>query len=222
MKVTIIRFIGTHSIRVRTGMDWLTPRQVSRRDHDVVTKLCHGSRMRPCLPNLLQAAHQIRRELPFAVRRSIQDEVAVSEIQWPKPLVNDGLHRLERSIRVSLLPEPSPGKGHTGQGRHVATFWHLLPGILLKSLHVGIVEPARRILTSVEIADQAVRLEILDVLINLVERHLLIRDATPGCIPAISDEDINLPIACEQLRQLILDELNLARRHIEMADIIAQ
>jgi hypothetical protein len=111
--------------------------------------------MRPCPPNLLQAAHKIRREPSFAVRWSIENQVAVSEIQWPKPLVNNSLYRLERSIRVSLLPEPSFGKGRTGEGRHVATFWDLLPGILLKSLHIGIVESARRILTGIEIADQA-------------------------------------------------------------------
>jgi len=152
MKVTIVRFIRTHSIRVGTGMNWFTPRQVSRSDHDVFAKLCHGSRMRPSPPNFLQPAHQIRREPSFAVRWSVQNQVAVSEIQWPKPLVNDSLHRLERSIRVSLLPEPSFGKGRTGERRHVATFWDLLPGILLKSLYIGIVESARRILTGIETA----------------------------------------------------------------------
>jgi len=121
----------------------------------------------------------------------------VSEIQWPKPLVNNSLYRLERSIRVSLLPEPSFRKGRTGEGRHVASFWDLLPGILLKSLHIGIVESARRILTGIEIADQAVGLEILNVLIDLVERYLFIRDATPRRIPAICDEDINFSIARE-------------------------
>src|SRR4029077_10447984 len=203
MKVTIVRFIRTHSIRVGTGMNWLTSRQVSRCDHDVFAKLCHGPRMRPSPPNLFQPAHQIRRELPFAVRWSVQNQVAVSEIQWPKPLVNDSLHRLERSIRVSLLPEPSFGEGHTRQGRHVATFWDLLPGILLKSLHIGIVESARRILTGIEIADQAVGLEILNVLIDLVERHLFIRDATPRCIPAIRDEDVDFAIAGEKPRKWI-------------------
>src|SRR6266702_2237328 len=33
---------------------------------------------------------------------------------------------------------------------HAATFWDLLPGVLLKSLHIGIVESARRILTGIE------------------------------------------------------------------------
>src|SRR5258706_11252890 len=126
----------------------------------MLAKSCHRSRMRPCPPNFLQAAHKTRREPSFAVRWSIQNQVAVSEVQWSKPLVDDSLHRLERSIRVSLLPEPSFGKGRTGEGRHVAKFWDLLPGILLKSLHIGIVESARRILTGIEIADQAVGLEI--------------------------------------------------------------
>src|SRR4029077_19404323 len=196
-------FIRTHSIGVRTGMNWFAPRQISRRDHDVPAKLRHGSRMRPCPPNLLQAAHKIRCEPSFAVRWSIENQVAVSEIQWPKPLVNNSLYRLERSIRVSLLPEPSFGKGRTREGRHVATFWDLLPGILLKSLHIGIVESARRILTGIEIADQAVGLEILNVLIDLVERHLFIRDATPRCIPAIRDEDVDFAIAGEKPRKWI-------------------
>src|SRR6476646_8254043 len=220
MKVTIVRFIRTHSIRVRTGMNLLTPRQISRCDHDVLAKLRHGSRMRPCPPNLLQAAHKIGREPSFAVRWSIQNQVAVSEIQWPKPLVNDSLHRLERFTRVSLLPEPSFGKGRTGEGRHGATVWHLLPGILLKSLHIGIVESARRILTGIEITDQAVGLEILNVRIDLVERHLFIRDATPLRIPAIGDEDVDFAIAGEQLRQLIFDELDLGWCDVEMTDVI--
>src|SRR5713226_1137824 len=197
MKVTIVRFIRTHSIRVGTGMNWLTPRQVSRRDHDVFAKLCHGSRMRPSPPNFLQPAHQIRRKLPFAVRWSVQNQVAVSEIQWPKPLVNDSLHRLERSIRVSLLPEPSFGKGRTGEGRHVATFWDDLTGILLKSLHIGIVESARRILTGIEIAEQAVGLQVLDMGVDLMERYLFISDAGPRRIPSIGDEDVDFSIAGE-------------------------
>src|SRR5258708_11034739 len=105
MKVTIVRFIRTHSIGVRTGMNGLAPRQISRRDHDVLAKLCHGSRLRRCPPNLLQAAHKLRREPSFAVRWSIDNQVAVSAIQWPKPLVNTSLYRLESSIRVLLLPQ---------------------------------------------------------------------------------------------------------------------
>src|ERR1700730_13208290 len=197
MKVTIVRFIRTHSIGVRTGMNWLAPRQISRRDHDVLAKLRHGSRMRPCPPNLLQSAHKIRREPSFAVRWSVENQVAVSEIQWPKPLVNNSLYRLERSIRVALLPEPFFGKGRTGEGRHVATFRDLLPGILLKGLHIGIVESARRILAGIEIADQAVGADASNVLIDLVEPHLFIRDATPRRIPAIGDEDVDFAIAGE-------------------------
>src|SRR5689334_4901496 len=107
MKVTIVRFIRTHSIRVRTGVNGLTSRQISRRNHNVLAEFCHGAGMLPCLADLFQPAHKIRREPSFAIRWSIQNQVAVSEIQWPKPHVNDSLHRLERSIRVSLLPEPS-------------------------------------------------------------------------------------------------------------------
>src|SRR5258708_8277793 len=106
MKVTIVRFIRTHSIGVRTGMNWLAPRQISRRDHDVLAKLRHGSRMRPCPPNLLQASHNIRREPSFAVRWSIENQVAASEIQWPNPLVNTNLYLLQRPIRLPLIPEP--------------------------------------------------------------------------------------------------------------------
>src|SRR6266436_4781138 len=197
MKVTIVRFIRTHSIGVRTGMNWLAPRQISRRDDDVLAKLCHGSRMRPCPPNLLQAAHKIRREPSFAVRWSIENQVTVSEIQWPKPVVNNSLYRLERSIRVSLLPEPSFGKGRTGEGRHVATVWDLLTGILLKSLHIGIVESARRILTGIEIAEQAVGLQVLDMGVDLMERYLFISDAGPRRIPSIGDEDVDFSIAGE-------------------------
>src|SRR5271170_7627907 len=125
-------------------------------------------------------------------------------------------------IRIPLLPEPSIGKSHTRKGWNVATLWDLLPGILLKGLHIGIVESTRRILTGIEIADQAVRLQVLDMRINLMERHLFIRDTAPRSIPAIGDEDVDLSIANEQLRQLIFNELNLSRRHVEMADVIAQ
>src|SRR5271154_4673340 len=126
------------------------------------------------------------------------------------------------SIHVSLLPEPPIGKGHTRKGRHVAAFWDLLPCILLKGLHIGIVESIGRILTGVEIADQAVGLQVLDMLINLMERYLFIRDSAPRSIPAIGDEDVDLSIANEQLRQLIFNELHLSRCHIEMTDVIAQ
>src|SRR5258708_7919937 len=102
------------------------------------------------------------------------------------------------SIRVSLLPEPSIGKSHTRKSRYVAALWDLLPGILLKGLHIGIVESARRILTGIEVADQAVGLQVLDMLVNLMERHLFICDTAPRSIPAIGDEDVNLSITTEQ------------------------
>src|SRR5258708_33916209 len=101
------------------------------------------------------------------------------------------------SICVSLLPEPSIGKGHTRKSRYVAALWDLLPRILLKGLHVGIVESARRVLTGVEVADQAVGLQVLDVLVNLMERHFFIGDATPRRIPAVGDEDVNPSIAAQ-------------------------
>src|SRR5579863_722213 len=125
------------------------------------------------------------------------------------------------SIRVSLFPEPSIGKGHTRKRRHVAALWDLLPGILLEGLHIGVVESTRRILTGIEVADQTVGLQVLDMPIDFMKRHLLICDTTPRSIPAIGDEDVDFPIATEQLRQLIFDELNLSRCHVEMADIIA-
>src|SRR5260370_2423282 len=126
------------------------------------------------------------------------------------------------SIRVPLFPEPTARKGHTRKGRYVAVFRDLLSGILLKRLHIGIVESARRILTGVEIAEQAVGLQILDMLIDLRERYLFISNTAPRCIPSISNEDVDLSIAGEQFRQLISDELYLGRSDVEMADIVAQ
>src|SRR5271170_506593 len=99
------------------------------------------------------------------------------------------------SIHVSLLPEPPIGKGHTRKGRHVAAFWDLLPCILLKGLHIGIVEPTGRILTGIEVADQAVGLQILDMRINFMEHHLFICDTAPRSVPAISNEYVDLSIA---------------------------
>src|ERR1700730_18153881 len=114
------------------------------------------------------------------------------------------------------------GKGHTRKGWHVATLWDLLPCVLLKGFHIGIVESTGRILTGIEVADQAVGLQVLDMLINLMERHLFICDTAPRRIPAIGDEDVDLPIATEQLRQLVFNELNLSWCHVEIAGVIAQ
>src|ERR1700722_2913426 len=101
-------------------------------------------------------------------------------------------------------------------------FQNLLSSILLKSLYIGIVESARRILTGVEVAEEAVGLQILDMLIDLLERYLFIGDTAPRCILSIRDEDVDLSIAGEQFRQLISDELYLGRSDVEMADIVAQ
>src|SRR5271170_7118733 len=60
------------------------------------------------------------------------------------------------------------------------------------------------------------------MLVNFMERHLLISDAAPGRIPAIGDEDVDLAITSEKFRQLIFNELNLRRRHVEMTNVIAQ
>src|SRR6266403_1077906 len=113
MKVFIVRFIRSYSIGVRTGMNGLTRRQIACRDHDMLAELRHGPRMLPCVTNLLQAAHNVWREPSFAVRGSIQNQVAVSAIQRFEPVVNDSLHWLQRSIDVSLLPEPLIREGHT-------------------------------------------------------------------------------------------------------------
>jgi hypothetical protein len=75
---------------------------------------------------------------------------------------------------------------------------------------------ARRILTCIEIARSGSRAGDSKVLIDLVKRHLFIRDATPRRIPPIGDEDVDFAIFCEQLRQLIFDELDLGRWDIEM------
>jgi hypothetical protein len=42
-------------------------------------------------------------------------------------------------------------------------------------------------LTGVEIAEQAVGLQILDMLIDLRERYLFVSNTAPRCIPSISD-----------------------------------
>src|SRR6266481_3260815 len=178
--------------------------------------------MLPRLADLFQAAHNVGRKASFTGRGSIQNQVAVSSIQRVKPLFHNGRHGLEMSIRVSLFPEPTIREGHTRKGRHVTVHRDLLSGILLKRLHIGIVESARRILTGVEVAEQAVGLQTLDMLIDLRERYLFISNTAPRCIPSISDEDVDLSIAGEQFRQLISDELYLGRSDVEMADIVAQ
>ena len=71
------------------------------------------------------------------------------------------------------------------------------PAFLLESLHIGIIEPARRILTGIEITDQAVWLQVLDLFVNLLKRHLILRDAAPRSIPAVGDEDVDLAITSE-------------------------
>src|SRR5260370_8965295 len=95
------------------------------------------------------------------------------------------------SIRVSLFPEPTVRKGYTRKGRHVAVFRDLLSGILLKRLHIGIIESARRILTGIEVAEQAVGLQILDMFIELPERYLCIRDPPPPRIPSTHHPDLH-------------------------------
>src|SRR5260221_3695381 len=146
----------------------------------------------------------------------------ILSFQVLKALVPQGRNVLDSSIQDPLIPEPIICKGHARKGRHVAVLRNLLSGILLKRLHIGIVESARRILTGVEVTEQTIGLQVLDMLIDLLKRYLLIRDAAPRRIPSVGDEDIHLSIAREQLRQLILDELYLRRSHVEMADIVAQ
>jgi hypothetical protein len=55
-------------------------------------------------------------------------------------------------------------------------------------------------LTGVEVAEQAVGLQVLNMIIDVLERYLFISDAAPRRIPPIGDEDVDLPIAGEQLR----------------------
>src|SRR5579859_2848669 len=203
-------------------MNGLARRQVPRRDHNVLAEFWHGAGMLPRLADLFEAAYNVRREASFTGRGSIQNQVAMSAIQRLKPLFHDGRYRLEVSSRVLLFPEPTIRQGDTRKGRHVAVFRDLLSGILLKRLHIGIVETARRILAGVQVAEQAVGLQPLDMLIYLAKRHLLIGNAAPRRIPSVSDEDVNFFIAGEQLRELIFDELYLGRSHVEMADIVAE
>jgi hypothetical protein len=101
-----------------------------------------GPGMLPSLPNLFQPAHNIGGQASLAIRGSIQNQIAVSTIQRLKPLVHQSRHCLEMSVDVLLFPEPPVRKCHTRQSRYVAALWDLLSGILLKRLHVGIVESA--------------------------------------------------------------------------------
>src|SRR5580698_387220 len=141
--------------------------------------------MLPSLPNLFQPAHNIGRQAYLTIRRSIQNQIAMSAIQRLKPLVHHSCHRLEMAVDVLLFPEPPVRKCHTRQSWYIAALRDLLSGILLKRLHVGIVESARRILAGVEVADQAIGLQVLDVVIDLAERYLFIRDTAPWRVPAI-------------------------------------
>src|ERR1700690_167391 len=93
-EVTVVRLVRSHSIRVGTGMNGLTCRQIARRDDGMLAELRHGPGMLPCLTNLFQAAHNVWCEPPFAIRGSIQNQVAVSAIQRLEPLVDDSLHWL--------------------------------------------------------------------------------------------------------------------------------
>src|SRR5277367_2648520 len=154
--------------------------------------------MSPCLANLFQTAHDIGREAPFTRRRRIQNQVALFAIQRFKPLIYDGRHRFEMSIRVSLLPEPFISKRHTGKGWHLAALRNLLPSILLERLNVGVVESTRRILASIQVADQAIGLQALDMLINLMKRNFFVCNSAPRSIPAIGNENVNFPVFTEQ------------------------
>ena len=178
-------------------MNGLAGRQVTRRDDNVLAELCHGARMFPCLADVFEPAHHVGRKSSFPGRGSIEDQVAMPAIERLKPLVHHGRHGLKLAIRVRLFPEPPIRKGHTGEGRKVTVLGNLLPRILFIRFDIGIVESAGRILTGVEVAEEAVGLETLDVLVDLVERDLFIRNAAPRSIPSISDEDVDLSIAGE-------------------------
>src|SRR5260370_16468588 len=110
--------------------------------------------MLPRLADRFQPAHSVGRKASFTGRGSIQNQVAVSSIQRVKPLVHNGRHGLEMSIRVSLFPEPTIREGHPRKARPVTVHRALLSAFLLKRLHIGIVDPAPTILTPFKVSNQ--------------------------------------------------------------------
>ncbi len=83
-------------------------------------------------------------------------------------------------------------------------------------------QETRRLATEALEALPDAQKQVLDMRIDLLERHLFISDAAPRRIPSIGDEDVDFSIAGEQLRELIFNELYLGRSDVEMANIIAQ
>jgi hypothetical protein len=124
----------------------------------------------------------------------------MSAIQRLKPFTHYRRYRLQMAIRVLSFPEPPIRQGYAGQTRQVIVLGNLLAGVLFECFYVGIVEPTRWVLTGVKVADKAIGLQALDVLIDLSERHLFIRNTAPRGIPSIGDEDVDIAIDAEQLR----------------------
>ena len=45
--------------------------------------------------------------------------------------------------------------------------------------------------------------------------------ATPRCVPTVGNEDIDFTIVCKEFGELVLDQLDLLRRDIEVTNVVA-
>src|SRR6266436_6672794 len=143
----------------------------------------------------------------------------MAAVERDEPLIHHHFRGLEPAIDIRLFPAPLVGERYAGECRKIATLWHPLTGVLFVNFDVRVIETAGRIARSVEITDEAMRLQRLYVVVDRAERDLFIADTGPRRVPSVGDEDVNLTIVGEQFGELVLDELDLFRGDIEVPDI---
>jgi len=129
-------------------MNGLARRQVPRRDHNVFAEFCHGGRgCFHALPISSSRLTTFGARRPSRVGGAFRIKLQCLRFSGSSHSSTTVVTALRVPFVSALLPEPTICKGHTRKARHVAVFRNLLSGILLKRLHIGIVESTRRILT---------------------------------------------------------------------------
>jgi hypothetical protein len=117
-EVTVVRFVRSYSIRVATGMNGLTRRQIARRDDDMLAELRHAQDASMPYQPLPSGSQRLARTVLLGSGEHSESGCSVCDSAARATHLRQSSLALEVHWRL-LLPEPFIREGHTWEGRHV-------------------------------------------------------------------------------------------------------
>ena len=129
----------------------------------------------PKAADFLQRLQGIVINQSVPVGRHVEDEGAVCFVERYQVLVDNPFGRFHVRCGEVAFPEPRRVQRQARQGRRpVGVFGDVLSGILFEGLDVGVEQCVLWVFGRVQVHDEAVRLELFNEVIDVVERDFFV------------------------------------------------